>query len=463
MGKNLKVLLTFLVVACLLFPLVSENSTTYAVTQATNTEILDMCSRVVDYLSANGKIPAFVYTDAQQTDSVSAAEFYYMMVKWLRFYKNNNNPPSTVSIVRGIEGPANPSGQESGTIYLADILVKAELNADFIDANGRLSNYSTVGSTAYTTKAMFSVFARTLNWYQDNGFLPNYATVTAVTAPDSWTGSAPPQNTWAIWLRGGDARNYGCSTIANKCAANGITDIYLLVKGSDGSYRFDTLNDMINAAHPLGIKVHAWLIMLQDSTASGYSMSGPGWVNAKDTNYKNYIMNNIITPLTNYNIDGIQLDCLRYPGNAYQYTGAQEAITGYCSSIRTIMNNNGKSSIPVSVVIMPEGSSTAYYYGQNAASISPYLGFITPMTYTHNYGTQPSWVGAQVAYFVSECAPGCKVRAAIQTLDDEGDYMSTKEINACIQSAMDSGSAGVGCFRYPLSSQQWSAINTWTP
>ncbi len=85
-----------------------------------------------------------------------------------------------------------PAGQRPQGRALSDLAV-AEASAGFIDANSTLPNCSTVGAIQYTTKAMLSVFARTINWYQDHtAIMPNYATVRAVTAPDSWPESPPP-------------------------------------------------------------------------------------------------------------------------------------------------------------------------------------------------------------------------------------------------------------------------------
>jgi hypothetical protein len=160
----------------------------------TDAQLEDMCSRTCDYLTANSKIPETITVGGASTNTVSAAELQYLMATWLRYYQSHaQTPPATVTITGGTEAPPAPSGLESGTIYLADILAAAETSAGFIGTNSTLPNCSTVGAVQYTTKAMFSVFARTINWYQDHAAtMPNYATVRAVTAPDSWPQSPPP-------------------------------------------------------------------------------------------------------------------------------------------------------------------------------------------------------------------------------------------------------------------------------
>ena len=275
-------------------------------------------------------------------------------------------------------------------------------------------------------------------------------TPTSTSAPISTVAAA-------IWVKGETARSYGITNLANVCAANGITDIFLLVKGTSGSdFRTDTLDQVIAAGHSKGIKVHAWVGLLYDTSAAGkgYDMIGSGWVDPKDISYRNYIINSIITPLArDHNIDGIHLDYIRYPGNANKYSGAQSAITGYCSAIRNAINSY-KPSIQLSAATFAEGAGTAIYYGQNITAMSPYLKFITPMTYTHNYNQPPSWVGSQVAYFVNQCVPGCSVWAGIQAVDDNNANMLTGE--------MDNGAKGAAFFCFPLNSAQWQWIKVWS-
>jgi hypothetical protein len=154
----------------------------------TDAQLEDLCSRTCDALTAQSKIPETITIGGGGTSTVTAAELYYLMAKWLQFYKNNHNtPPTTVSITGGTCPPGVTLGVETGTIYLADILTASDTAAAYIDTNHTLPNCSTVGTTQYTTRAMFSVLARTINWYQDHSAtMPAYATVRAAAAPDSW-------------------------------------------------------------------------------------------------------------------------------------------------------------------------------------------------------------------------------------------------------------------------------------
>ena len=190
--KRGKILLLVLFTACILLPLVSNNLTTYAVEeQVTNAEMLDMCARVKGFLDTYGSVPQFVWTNASQTTLVSAGEMFYMMARWIGYYKDKGVPPNYVIIYRNIAGPSNPSGVETGTIYQAEILNEGREIADYIAANLIVPNFCTVGQTQYTPEAMYSVMARTINWYKENNYIPNYATVVAVDAPLTWTYQDP--------------------------------------------------------------------------------------------------------------------------------------------------------------------------------------------------------------------------------------------------------------------------------
>ena len=157
-----------------------------------NTQFLDIAIRAANYIDTNHQIPNMSYIDASQTRSVSAAEFYYMMARWLRYLKNNGEQaPSTIKIIRGTAVPPTPTGSMSGTFTKDDILTKGQSNADFIEENGYVPNYSTVGSTQYSPVAIYYAMAKTIRYYaQNNHILPATVSVTQVAGPDSWPTSS---------------------------------------------------------------------------------------------------------------------------------------------------------------------------------------------------------------------------------------------------------------------------------
>jgi hypothetical protein len=197
----MKKLIIVLLVAVIM---TSSVFTALAVEQVSNSEMMEMCDRVDGFMNTYERVPQIVYTDSDQTNSVTAAEFYYMMARWLRFYRANSRVPETVTITRSTGAPPAPTGVESGTLYQAELLNRAKDNADFIDSNSRLPNYTQLDSGAQLTpEAFFWVMARTINFYQDNGRLPNYTEVQGAIAPNSWTGgdsnspTPPDQYPWS--------------------------------------------------------------------------------------------------------------------------------------------------------------------------------------------------------------------------------------------------------------------------
>jgi hypothetical protein len=164
-----------------------------------NAQVLDMASRAATFIDTYDTIPMIIYTDSNQTNWVTAAEFYYMMTRWIRWFDVNGEtatPPSYVTVVTDIVGPPSPSGSVSGTIYKADMFNLGTVQANFIDTNDQVPNYHTLGSTTYRPEAVFYAMSRVLRWYSENGSFPNFATVLPANPPASWTGGStpPPEN-----------------------------------------------------------------------------------------------------------------------------------------------------------------------------------------------------------------------------------------------------------------------------
>ena len=160
--------------------------------------------------------------------------------------------------------------------------------------------------------------------------LPSAAEETAPVA-------VPRQNFEIVaeWLHGTDVRTLGAETIVDRCAKNGITDIYLLTKGTGGKLGYnktqftdavtgelDCLDAMITAAHAKGIRLHAWLCVMQDEFYKANNPEAGMWhyVRARDNNninpydegYQTYMAAIVTEILEGYEVDGIHLDYIRY-------------------------------------------------------------------------------------------------------------------------------------------------------
>ncbi len=138
------------------------------------------------------------------------------------------------------------------------------------------------------------------------------------------------------WVWGEDIYNLGADTVVGRCAQMGVTDIYLLVKGTGGKLSFlntrypeaasrtdrDVLRECIDVAHAAGIRVHAWMVTVEDSN---YKANNPDAgmyhyirardndrINPYDAGYRTYMSNLVTDLVSNYDIDGLHLDYIRY-------------------------------------------------------------------------------------------------------------------------------------------------------
>jgi transglutaminase-like putative cysteine protease len=182
----------------------------------------------------------------------------------------------------------------------------------------------------------------------------------------------------------------------------------------------------------------------------------------QNTTYNDNLINFISNVTTNYNINGIHLDYVRYPGTAYKYANATETITSFVKQVYTTVKSINPS-VAVSAALMPEGSVNAYYYGQNYTQLAPYLDFMVPMIYKGNYGYNSStgtsssgkngtyWIGSTVAYIVSQ-ANGTPVVAGLQTYRSDNNVtpIPASELQNDINAAISNGSSGYALFRYGL-------------
>ena len=131
----------------------------------------------------------------------------------------------------------------------------------------------------------------------------------------------------------------GAEIMMTRCASEGITDVYLLVKGTGGKLGYlntqykniltrtnrDVLQETIDAAHKRGIRVHAWICVVEDETYKAQHSEAGMWhyIRARDNNfitpydegYREYI-GNVARELASYAIDGIHFDYIRYNHNA---------------------------------------------------------------------------------------------------------------------------------------------------
>ena len=131
----------------------------------------------------------------------------------------------------------------------------------------------------------------------------------------------------------------GAEIMMSRCADEGITDVYLLVKGTGGMLGYlntqyknlltrknrDVLQETIDAGHKRGIRIHAWICVVEDESYKSIHPDAGMWhyIRARDNNfitpwdegYREY-MGNVAKELAAYDIDGLHFDYIRYNHNA---------------------------------------------------------------------------------------------------------------------------------------------------
>lgn len=131
----------------------------------------------------------------------------------------------------------------------------------------------------------------------------------------------------------------GAEIMMSRCADEGITDVYLLVKGTGGMLGYlntqyknlltrknrDVLQETIDAGHKRGIRIHAWICVVEDESYKSIHPDAGMWhyIRARDNNfiapwdegYREY-MGNVAKELAQYDIDGLHFDYIRYNHNA---------------------------------------------------------------------------------------------------------------------------------------------------
>jgi len=152
----------------------------------------------------------------------------------------------------------------------------------------------------------------------------------------------------AEWLWASTVYGYGADgaeKIINAYVDMGITDIFLMVKGSNGTVYYaredandpsgapkayvgrDVLEEVITAAHAKGIKVHAWIMSAEDKAYKiahndeGRYQFIRGRDDSKTANYRiSFLSKNFIDYskkiaaeiVNNYDVDGLHFDAIRY-------------------------------------------------------------------------------------------------------------------------------------------------------
>jgi len=248
-----------------------------------------------------------------------------------------------------------------------------------------------------------------------------------------------------IWVKGDSMNAVDLDTLSK----NGFENIFL---HSSAVERFgqENVTNWIKKANSKNMKVHIWVQCFY----SNNQWVNPINVSAENFNYPYF--NSKVEEIEKYSeiegLSGIQLDYIRYPGNAHEYdfsygiTGTN-AITKFVSMVS---NNLKDKSLTLSITLMPEREGKKYY-GQDAWILSYYVDAVVPMAYAGNYKEDANWIKNIASYFKGE-AMWSKVCMGLQVYESDSN-ITTLPVNVLkehFQAALDGGADGVALFTYEL-------------
>lgn len=244
-----------------------------------------------------------------------------------------------------------------------------------------------------------------------------------------------------FWVFGRDMNSVNLNTLKSY----GTKHIFLNFKALE-LHGQSAVESFIQKANSNGIKVHIWMQVFYDGD----------WPNPVKNGELDYdLINSKIALAKSYakikGVSGVHMDYLRYPGTAYKYPKATEAINYFtqkvCSQIHAINPN-----LIVSAAIMPEPSQNVYYYGQDIPTLTKYLDVIIPMVYKGNYNQDTSWI-KQTTQTIVKQSSGAKVWVGLQSYrsDSNPTRLSVSELFKDAQAATSGGADGIIMFRFGLS------------
>ena len=318
------------------------------------------------------------------------------------------------------------------------------------------------------------------------------------------------------WMWVQNVCQYGAEEVAERCRRAGMTDLFFLTKGLAGTTAHhgayaphacgrDLLRELTDAAHRRGMRVHAWFTSACDETykalkpESGRCHLTRGkdreLISLADEGYLAYMEKIIREVCSQYEVDGLHLDYIRY--NHLLYGWAEEDRQRYAANGADVAHLLGlmermfygenreenllfeayragdesvhalartrrsdvvhfartltqaaqaeNSRLILSAALMPEGAYddlafSDLHYGQNYEDMAGLFDLALPMAYSKAYGKDAQWV--------REVAQGT-MRRGLQTLVGLHAYEggTGPSLRADLEALQDSGAAGACLFR----------------
>ena len=232
----------------------------------------------------------------------------------------------------------------------------------------------------------------------------------------------------------------------DKLSKNGVNIVFLNSYAfKDHGYK-DVMN-WIKKANDHGIEVHIWMQIF--NTGDWISPVKNGTPN---TGYFNYKIEEAKYYAGLEGVSGLQMDYIRYEGNAYKDPNGTAAINefvkNYTKSVKEV-----KPSLTVSATVMPEANAT-YYYGQDIPKMGEYVDVIVPMMYKGNYESDSEWIKNTTDWIVKNSGDA-KVWVGLQTYQSDFNVtdMPADELLKDGKFAFDNGADGVIYFKWGMNEE----------
>ena len=211
----------------------------------------------------------------------------------------------------------------------------------------------------------------------------------------------------ADWVFGDTVYYRGADSLMAEYADLGITDIFLLSKGTLGKLAWqssvdgatmsysskDLLEETCTAAAKYGIRVHAWMAVGQDSNyiasntdaiayhfRHGTGSSVTQYVDLRNSGYRSY-MRALIKELDSYGIAGVHFDYVRYANLFYDWGSSARNV---------LVNDYGITTAEYNAATMAMAVTANNDYGASYQVTTNSDGYYV---YTASGGTTPSGVG----------------------------------------------------------------------
>jgi uncharacterized lipoprotein YddW (UPF0748 family) len=249
-----------------------------------------------------------------------------------------------------------------------------------------------------------------------------------------------------VWI---DLTNgsHAAEQIAADLQSRGITEAFVMAKDPEGNRYFadsptqvgteqDVFGRIATRLKAVGIRVHAWLPVFRDPLMAqrrpGWAMidqSGvpsPDWLSPHHPEVRAYVALMIRSLLSNYEVDGIHLDYIRYPGLEYDYgTSAVSRFESWSgvapvtvqallvdhydrwtdwraleisqcvAEVRKVIRRNTTRDVILSAALVADAAlnyRSLEKYGQSYADLAKHLDWVMPMAYFREDRQPVDWI-----------------------------------------------------------------------